>query len=426
MTVNVKYILIKIALATLLIQTFVVSNIVKGLIISYVCILLHFAKDSLHVFIDKKQINIFPTFLIFLCGFVAWQLLSQLLNVLYMPTFETLPPWEMVSYEGLTVSLFRKSMFTQSAYLITCVIFFLYIYRYLIIFDDSRQLMKIVRGGLIFFIAFGFYEVIGYALTGHKVDFISNRLVGEGWKYGLYQILELGGISFQRMKSLSGEPSMFAFSVIPFGILFYYLKDKLYIILLVAVILTSSTTAVLGIFLFILIEALFFRKMFRLVSIILFFTIVLALIDFQILSAFYNVTIDKLTLQHASGLTRYFNFISALTLFLNADIFHMALGHGFGYIRSTDGFSTLLVNTGFLGLTAYCAFFLYPLFKLKYNSEYRKGLLVATVISIVLIMVSVPEFYYFHIWFFAALVWYEYYKEKSLKISEVSKAPSPA
>ncbi|MCP4705379.1 MAG: hypothetical protein GY865_12305, partial [candidate division Zixibacteria bacterium] len=121
-----------------------------------------------------------------------------------------------------------------------------------------------------------------------------------------------------------------------------------------------------------------------------------------------------------SGLTRYINFISSMTLFLNADIFHMTFGHGFGYIRSTDGFSTLLVNTGFLGLTAYCSFFLYPLFKLKYNSEYRKGLLVASIISIVLIMVSVPEFYYFHIWFFAALVWYEWYNEKSKKSAENS------
>ncbi len=426
MTINIRYLLIKIALATLLIQSFVVSNVIKGLIISYVCILLHFLKDTLHVFIDKKQINIFPTFLIFFFGFVSWQILSQLLNVLYMPTFETLPHWVMVSYESTSVSLFRKSMFTQSAYLITCVIFFLYIYRYLIIFDESKQLIKIVRGGLIFFIAFGFYDVIGYALTGFNVDFISNRLVGEGWQYGLHQVLTLGGITFQRMKSLSGEPSMFAFSAVPFGVLFYYLKDKLYIILLFTAVLTASTTAMLGILLFILIEALFFKKMFRLISIILLITIGLALIDFQMLTAFYDTTISKFTLQHASGLTRYINFISSVTLFLSADIFHMAFGHGFGYIRSTDGFSTLLVNTGVLGLTSYCLFFLYPLFKMKYNSEYRKGIMVATVVSIFLIMVSVPEFYYFHVWFFAALAWYEYYKDKNQKISERSEELSPA
>lgn len=426
MTINVRYILIKIALATLLIQSFVVSNVIKGLIISYVCILLHFAKDTLHVFIDKKQINIFPTFLIFICGFVAWQLLCQLFNALYMPTFETLPPWIMISYESASASLFRKSLFTQSAYLITCIIFFLYIYRYLIIYDEPKQVIKIVRGGLIFFVAFGFYEVIGYAVTGFNVDFISNRLVGEGWQYGLHQILTLGGITFQRMKSLSGEPSMLAFSVVPFGILFYYLKDKFYIILLVVAVLTSSTTAVVGILLFIFIETLVFKKMFRLISIILLIVIGLALIDVQILNAFYEMTIDKLTLQNASGLTRYINFVSSLTLFLNADIFHMALGHGFGYIRSTDGFSTLLVNTGFLGLITYCAFFLYPLLKLKYNSEYRKGLLVAMVISIVLIMVSVPDIYYFHIWFLAALAWYEYYKEKHQKVAEPSVESSPA
>jgi len=301
----------------------VVSNVVKGLIISYVCILLHFLKDTIHVFIDKKQINIFPTFLIFICGFVAWQLLSQLFNSLYMPTFDTLPPWVMVSYEGTSVSVFRKSMFTQSAYLITCAIFFVYIYRYLIIFDESKQIIKIVRNGLIFFIAFGFYEVIGYSVTGFNVDFISNRLVGEGWHYGLHQVLTLGGVTFQRMKSLSGEPAMFAFSVIPFGVLFYYLKDKFYIVLLIAAVLTSSTTAVLGILLFILIEALFFKKLFRLVSIISIIVIGLALIDFQMLNAFYDTTVDKLTLQNASGLTRYINFISSMTLFLNADIFHL-------------------------------------------------------------------------------------------------------
>jgi len=415
-TINVRYILIKIALATLLLQTFVVSNITKGLIVSYVCILIHFFKDTLHVFIDKKQINIFPAFFIFVCGFISWQLLSQLFNALYMPTFESLPHWVMVSYEATSVSLFRKSLFTQSAYLITSVIFFLYIYRYLTTFDEPDRLIKIVRGGLIFFVVFGFYEIIGYAVTGHNVDFISNRLVGQDGKYGLHQVLTLGSVTFQRMKSLSGEPSMFAFSVVPFGILFYYLKDKFYIILLIAAILTSSTTAVLGILLFILGEVLFFRKMLRLISIILLIIVGLAIIDFQMLEDFYDMTINKFTLQNASGLIRYINFISSVTLFLNADIFHIVFGHGFGYIRSTDGFSTLLVNTGLLGLTAFSIFFLYPLIRMKYITDYRKGLSAAIIISIILLMISVPEFYYFHIWFLAALAWYEYYKDKNKKV----------
>lgn len=420
MKINTRYMLLKIALFTMLIQTFVVSNIIKGLIISYVCILLHFAKDTIHVFVDRKQINIFPTFFLFLAGFIAWQLLSQLFNSIYMPSFETLPPWEMVSYEATSVSLFRKSTFTQSAYLITCVIFFLYVYRYSIIFDETDNLLKIVRYGLIFFIAFGFYEIIGFAIFGTNVDFISNRLVGEGWHYGLHQVLELGGISFQRMKSLSGEPSMFAFSVIPFGVLFYYMKDRFYIILLIAAVLTSSTTALLGILVFILIEALFFRKMFRIFSIIVLIAVGLALLDFQMLSGFYDLTIRKLTLEDASGLTRYINFISSFTLFLNADIFHKIFGHGFGYIRSTDGFSTLLVNIGALGLVTYIGFFIYPLLKIKYDSEYRKGLMAAVVTSLVLIMISVPEFYYFHVWFFAALAWFEYYKDRHIVSSRIS------
>ncbi|MDD4050943.1 MAG: hypothetical protein PHR28_03445, partial [candidate division Zixibacteria bacterium] len=70
--------LVKLALLTLLVQSFVVSNVIKGLVPSYVFILLQLVKDSFAVFARRLQVNVFPAVMIFLLGFVAYQLVGQI------------------------------------------------------------------------------------------------------------------------------------------------------------------------------------------------------------------------------------------------------------------------------------------------------------------------------------------------------------
>lgn len=406
-------ILLQTAIATMLIQTLVVSNVVKGLVLSYVLVLIYFARDMIFAFPQKGRLNVPLALLIFCLGFGAYQAFVQLLNLGLQPTLVDLPARVLVSAGNPQATVLRTSLFTQSAYLFVCVIFFLYILRRLIDTNGPGEALWLARWGVIIFVAFGFIEFAGYLLTGGSIDFISNRRVGDNYSFGLFQTIQLGGVVIQRMKSLAGEPSMFAFSIMPFAIIFYYLRDKIFWLLLVALLLSTSTTAVLGLLIFALIEVIRFKKLLRFGLVALAIGAILLVIGPQTLTAFYQITLSKLSLENASGIGRFENFLSAFALFANSNVLHLIFGHGFGYIRSTDGFTTLLVDVGVIGFSTFTAFVFYPLFRIKYNNDYKRGLLAANIVLYALIMISVPEFYCFHIWFFAALGWYEYLKISS-------------
>lgn len=396
----------------MLIQSFVVSNVVKGLVLSYVFILMQFVKDSIGVFLNRKQINVFRAFGIFLFVFVTWQLLAQLLNAVYVPSFENLV---LISPEEPSVALFRKSMFTQSLYLFTSVIFFLYVYKYFQEHRDTEAILRIVKISVIVYVAYGFVELLAYAITGQNIDIISNRITGEDFEYGVFQVLKLGGIWVMRMKSLAGFPSMFALSILPFFIFYYYRKDKIYILFLLSLFFSTSTTAIFGLLIFVLFEVFIFRKLFSLIYVALAVVAVYLLVDTTLVIDFLQYNLDKLARSEdgvRSGMFRYEHYVNALRFFIESDVFHMLFGHGFGYIRATNGITNLLVNTGILGATAYCTFFIYPLTKLTYDSGYKKGLLVSNVVMLFSLLTSCPEFFYLHIWFFAALSWYECHREK--------------
>ncbi len=407
-----RYLFLYLAILTMLIQSFVVSTAIKGLLLPYVFILSQFSLDLIRVLLNRKTINVFSYFIIFFFSFVFWQLLAQLFNAIYQPVFYTFPTAILLSPENASVSIFRNSMITQSMYLITCIIFFLYLLKYMQTANSAEMIIKIARFGIIVFVVYGFVEYIGYFITGHSIDVISNRITAVDYHYGKTQLITLGGLIIPRIKSLTSEPSVFSFSVLPFAILFYYMKDKIYILFLIAALLSTSTTAIIGIIMFIIIEAVVFKKYVKLGITLIAVLAFISIVDTTILFDFYKYTYLKLSLQHVSGIDRFENFHNSLAFFFSSDVFHFLFGYGFGYIRSVDGFSTLLVNIGLVGFIAYVAFFAYPLLKLKYNSDYKKGLLVSNIVLMALIFISVTEFYCFHIWFLAALAWYEYLKEK--------------
>ena len=128
----------------------------------------------------------------------------------------------------------------------------------------------------------------------------------------------------------------------------------------------------------------------------------------------YDYTVSKLALADISSIDRFAKFTSHFDFFINSDLFHILLGYGFGYMHSPDGLSTLLVNTGLIGTCAFTMFFLYPVFKIPRNTDYRIGLFSALIISVILVLISVSEFYYIHMWFLGALAWHEYGKEQAV------------
>jgi hypothetical protein len=402
-------VLLKIILSTILIQSFVLSTAVKGLTIASVSIIFQFIKDI--TLIKNIALKILFSLLTFAGLFGFYQSLIQIFNLVLPPNLTSL---DLISGESPYEYFIRNSVITQSIYLFFSIIFYLYIYNYLKSTGNIKGILKFARIGVIFFILYGFYEFSAYLIWGKNMDFLSNRITGDNYDYGLFQQLQLGGFHFVRMKSLSGEPSMFAFSVLPFMILFYYLKDKTYIPCFLALLCSTSTTAVAGIFFFLFIDTLFFRKTTRFTLVTSVFISIIVFINLDIILSYYKFFALKVTLADQSGQDRFGNFYDCLMFFLNADPLHFLFGHGFGLIRSTDGISALLINNGLIGTIIFLTFFIFPVFKLKHRSDYRIGISVAMIVLILCMLISVPEFYFYHTWLFAALLWYEVFKDKNI------------
>lgn len=64
---------------------------------------------------------------------------------------------------------------------------------------------------------------------------------------------------------------------------------------------------------------------------------------------FKQMVTDKLEQKTESGSDRTLLFLESMRLWFHASPLNQLFGIGFGYIRSTDLFSTLLVNTGVIG-----------------------------------------------------------------------------
>jgi hypothetical protein len=399
----------KLAVITMLVQSIVVSTAIKGLLIPYLLILSQFGKDMIVDVVRKPKVQVFVPFICIGACFVTYEAAVQLANLVTHPQFSNMI---LVSSEGPESSFMRSSLITQGIYLATCVLFFLYIVRYLQSVGSPDQVIKLANIGMLLFLAFGLYEFVGYFLTGHNVDFLSNRVTGEYLTYSTFQTIPLGGVALPRMKSLAGEASMFAFSTVPFAVLFYYMKKSTWMLCLAAALLSTSTTAYIGIFCFLVIDMVISRRISKILLSAAIAVMYLWLTKTGWFMDLIDFALSKFRLEHMSGMNRMDNFSNSLAYFANSDMFHKLFGYGFGYIRSTDGITTLLINTGLIGLVVFVVFLLYPFVGMKCNTGYRRGLLAATIVEVVMVLTSVTEFFYLHMWFIAALSWFEYWRER--------------
>ncbi len=390
------------------IQSVVVSNAIKGLTFFNVLTLL---LTIVFFFTNKKFFYYYLSFIFF---FIVYFSLQGIFNSIYPVGFDN--PFtafiETVSKEPYYYNFIRKSFITQSIYLLVVISFFIlaliYQKRY-----SYENLIKYSFLALWIFVLYGWYEFFAFLITKQNPDFLSNRIAGEDFKVGLFQVINIGGLTIQRIKSLAGEPSMFAYTVVPFFILAYYLKKKLFAsVSLIALIISTSTTALLGLVSFLFLDLIIFKekilkKVISYVSVVLF--VYLLFKDF--FDALISFSLSKLSLENISGLSRFYNFYNHFNAWFHSDIFHFLFGYGWGYVRSTDGLTTLLFNVGLIGTLAFIAFLLFPYFLTKKNT-YTKALFVANAVTCIIILVSVPEFYYPHIWLLGALFWYSFIREK--------------
>lgn len=308
----------------------------------------------------------------------------------------------------------RKSLFTQTIYLGAVVLYASYVY---IFYKPSWRQWLLASATI--FAAYGIYEVIYYIVTGSPGDFISNRAFGSDFasqhakaKEGAatassMQLIDVAGLTVQRLKSLTGEPSMYALSMFPFWAYFNTMSKRRLPVWIIgaSLVMSTSSTAFIGYAVYFLIRL---RKMRFHPLTVLFRLAVLCVVAYlawdYIGDLFQQLIVDKADGSNVSGAERSGLFLASLDVWSHASLPNELFGVGFGYIRSTDLFSTLLVNTGVVGLGLVSALILYPAFKLDWSAE-GLALRQCCVTTWVMMMISVPEFSYLAPWTFIAIAY---------------------
>lgn len=297
----------------------------------------------------------------------------------------------------------RKSLFTQSLYLFAGFLLYLYV-KHL----GTRRHIAVFYNGLRVLVAYGFLEIILFQFTGRNGDFISNRQFAHT-PGSLFQTMQVGGWVIQRLKSLTGEPSMFAFTVVPFWILAVGLKRTVDIVLFgIALVLSFSTSAWLGMAVLALAVAAHEKRIQRYLLWMVPMGLIILVAAYYTSAGFKHFAddtlIDKLTGGNTSGQERSLFFKNQLAFWWNdMNWIGKLTGLGFGYIRSTDFFSTLLVNNGLIGILLFTWFFFKHSFvRLKGEKDERYYYRTALIATYLIMMVSVPEFAYLSTWILLA------------------------
>ena len=380
------------------ISSWVISPSIKGSLISYLfaflspLVIICFRQDIVKEYIfDIVKIALVLLF---------FALMSQLSNVLINIKLDDLILINPGEYDN---KVFRTSLITQNIYLIPVILTFLYVkYLYKPSWDKW-----IIYGGLVF-VLYGFYKWLGFLLTGTDIDFLTNRTFGDmDTVLYQYQDISVAGFNMQRFQSLTGEPSMFAFTVLPYFIFAIHHKANIVVIAIIglSVLLSTSTTAYLGLsvyILYVLINSKKGKSFFKvLIGLIIISMILYAIFSEYIIDIMNSMIFNKM--DGGSGIARSNDFLGNIDYFLDLDIMHSLFGIGFGYIRSGDLFTTLLVNTGILGILSFAYFYLKD-FRLSVRDFVDIGNNSILLVLFIISMVAVSEFSYLSFWLFVAII----------------------
>ena len=311
-----------------------------------------------------------------------------------------------------TSILMRKTMFTQSLYLLAgASLFFFVKHLYCEKWDKYFFVGATVLG------LFGVYECVYFLAIGGSGDFLSNRSFESGQLFGethtgsWFQTIHLGPLTLQRLKSLTGEPSMYAFTILPFWI--YALHTKRTAVqgfLLITLIMSTTTTAVLGVCTYLLIRLKYYGLADKFVCLVGGMLIVLLAMGLfgneYILSAYTQLIEDKVTAENPSGAGRLAVFLTSWEYYLDLPLANQLFGVGYGYIRSNDLLSTSLVNLGIIGFLLITCIFIYPAVKLG-RTQREVGIKASLIVIFVTMIFSKPNFAFLSIWLFLGIAYNE-------------------
>jgi hypothetical protein len=356
----------------------------------------------------------FFTILLLAGAYLTLSTASQfILSIVGNMDLSTLPLVDPLSFTQKFV--LRPTLFTQSLYLSACLLTFLFVYHW---YHPSWD--PYIFAGILLLVTYGFYETIYFWLTGTSGDFLSNRVFNDRYFGSSTHVMNIGDISLLRMKSLTGEASMFAFTVLPYWV-FAIHKQKFIIasLLTLALMLSTSTTAILGMVIYAVIIVLSAKVDWKYFIGVATAGLLVTVVKFETVFQLFNqLVLRKLSTASISGGVRISNMVDSLTFWWEAPIPVKIFGLGFGYIRSTDFFSTILVNNGLIGFLIFASAFAYPVIMMG-NSSKAFALKAALIIIFCTMMIAVTEYTYLPTWLFLGIAYHLSQNQDSTSSSQI-------
>lgn len=359
----------------------------------------------------KGLLIAFMLWLILLCGSQLADIMNPQVNI-----------QNVFTLSDETRMLFRSSMFTQSLYLLSCILIMLY-FRFFL----PETWLKYVLWGAWFLVIYGLYDWTFFLVFHESGDFIANRTFGQGDHPGSWsQTINLGGLQLLRLKSTLGEPSFFSAVVIPY--LFLALDGRklfLAFVLFVCALLSTSTTALLGLISCFFIRALWNEKS-RQASVIILCTVVLAIVGLSVLfpDTFRFLFLDKLSGDTQSGHERLENIADFQDVFAQFGLLNWIFGVGFGYCYFSLLWS-LTANTGLIGVGTFLYAFGKPAYLLPGEPK-SEGLKLSMVAILVVVVITLSELFTPTTWMFLGLAYRRLDQLRSLEQPQVRRQPSRA
>jgi len=399
---------------TVFFSPFVASSVINfnnlnfGLQISYYLGILFIIKQLINLFKNEKILK--PN--IWLFSFVIVSILSlsfKLIRIYFLPVYEDL----------------ISTNITQTFYLIFC--FFLYLFLKNYISKNSKNneliienLIKIQIYSLLFISLWAIYQYLTFEYPIPYFKIFNNR-IGVGMYLG------------RRISAVFLEPSMLVLYFAPILGLIFCLKKKHYFILFLGLfvgILSTSTSFILGIFIFLFImffEKIIIGKMYNIninKKILFYFSFFIILVFIylffkDVINFIFYDTFNKLTLENFSGQDRFNKFLYGFKMLRE----HPFMGLGFGSYRAPDLLSTLAANVGIIGLFSFFGYLFKTYFDLRkilnYNrNQYIKGYIYYFIILFSIAMISVPELFSIYIWINFSIVEVLILKGRSNQLSK--------
>ncbi|MCI0551973.1 MAG: hypothetical protein L0287_13555 [Anaerolineae bacterium] len=124
------------------------------------------------------------------------------------------------------------------------------------------------------------------------------------------------------------------------------------------------------------------------------------------MNVYAQIIADEVTAHNPSGAGRFTAFMTSWEFFLDLPLANQLFGVGFGYIRSNDLFSTVLVNLGIIGFLLTTCIFIYPAVKLGHTQR-EVGIKASLIVIFVTMMFSKPDFSFLSIWLFSGIAYNE-------------------